>query len=84
MTENIGPVQLATVGSPVEADCGGGILNELSAFERHKTILGLLFVSKDAETGDLLPRWGASSEPIRRHRPAATAGGKEKPKEPRG
>ena len=82
MTEKIGPVHLVTVGSPREPNCEGEIMNEFSRFERHKTILDLLFVSNDAETGDLLARWGASSELLRTLRPTANVGGKREPKEP--
>jgi hypothetical protein len=75
MTGKIGPVQLMTVGSPREPNCGGENMNELSGFERHKTIriLDLLFVSNDAETGD--------SELLRTLRPTANVGGKREPKE---
>ena len=84
MTEKIGPVTLVTVGPPREANCEGEIMNEPSRSERHKTIriLDLLFVSKDAETGDLLARWGTSSELRRTPRPTVNAGGKKKQKEP--
>ena len=84
MMEKLGPVQLVTGGSPREANCEGEIMNEPSNFERHKTIriLDLLFVSKDAETGDLLARWGTSSEIFRTLRPTANAGAKKEPKEP--
>ena len=84
MTGKIGPVQLMTVGSPREPNCGGENMNELSRFERHKTIriLDLLFVSNDAETGDLLARWGTSSELLRTLRPTANTGGNREPKEP--
>ena len=56
MTEMIGPVQLVTIGFPPEANFEGRIMDELSRLERHETIriLDLLFVGKDAETGDLL------------------------------
>jgi hypothetical protein len=56
MTEKIGPVQLVTVGFPPEANFEGRIIEELSRLERHETIriLDLLFVGKEAETGDLL------------------------------
>jgi uncharacterized membrane protein len=56
MAENIGPVQLVTIGFPPEANFEGKIMDELAKLERHKTIriLDLLFVGKDAETGDLL------------------------------
>ena len=83
MTEKMGPDQLVTGGSPRAVNCEGGIMNEPSRFERHKTIriLDLLFVSNDAETGDLLARWGTSSELLRTLRPTANAGGKREPKE---
>src|SRR5215203_188796 len=56
MTEMMGPVQLVTVGFPPEANFEGRIMDELESLERHETIriLDLLFVGKDAETGDLL------------------------------
>jgi uncharacterized membrane protein len=56
MTEKIGPVQLLAVGFEPEAHFEGKIMDELSRLERHETIriLDLLFVGKDAETGDLL------------------------------
>jgi uncharacterized membrane protein len=56
MTEKIGPVQLLAIGFGPEASFEGKIMDELSRLERHETIriLDLLFVGKDAETGDLL------------------------------
>ena len=56
MTESIGPVQLVAIGFPVDAEFEGRIMDELERLERHETlrILDLLFVGKDAETGDLL------------------------------
>ena len=56
MTEKIGPVQLVAIGFPPEAEFEGRIMAELERLERHETIriLDLLFVGKDAETGDLL------------------------------
>jgi uncharacterized membrane protein len=56
MTEKIEPVQLVTIGFPPEAEFEGRIMGELERLERHETIrvLDLLFVGKDAETGDLL------------------------------
>jgi uncharacterized membrane protein len=56
MTEKIGPVQLLAVGFDPDARFEGKILDELERLERHETIriLDLLFVGKDAETGDLL------------------------------
>jgi uncharacterized membrane protein len=56
MTEKIGPVQLLAIGFGPEAKFEGKIMDELSRLERHETIriLDLLFVGKDAETGDLL------------------------------
>src|SRR3954466_10487798 len=56
MTEKIGPVQLVVIGFPLEAELEGRIMDELENLERHETIriLDLLFVGKDAETGDLL------------------------------
>jgi uncharacterized membrane protein len=56
MTEKIGPVQLVAIGFPPDAEFEGRIMAELERLERHETIriLDLLFVGKDAETGDLL------------------------------
>jgi len=56
MTEKIGPVQLVVIGFPLEAELEGRIMAEFERLERHETIriLDLLFVGKDAETGDLL------------------------------
>src|SRR5215203_4914838 len=56
MTEKIGPVQLVTIGFPPDAEFEGRIMAELERLESHETIriLDLLFVGKDAETGDLL------------------------------
>ena len=56
MTEKIGPVQLVAIGFSPEAKFEGRIMDELSRLERQETIriLDLLFVQKDAETGDLL------------------------------
>src|SRR4051812_29577368 len=64
MTENggggkmkeIGPVQLLTIGFGPGAKFEGKIMDELSKLEGQKTIriLDLLFVHKDAETGDLI------------------------------
>jgi uncharacterized membrane protein len=56
MPQNIGPVQLLAVGFDPEARFEGRIMDELENLERHETIriLDLLFVGKDAETGDLL------------------------------
>ena len=56
MTEKIGPVQLVAIGFALEANFEGRIMDELSRLERHETIriLDLLFVHKDAQTGDLL------------------------------
>src|SRR5215212_5368789 len=56
MTKNIGPVQLLAVGFDPDARFEGRIMDELESLERHETIriLDLLFVGKDAETGDLL------------------------------
>src|SRR5215210_4075481 len=56
MTEKIGPVQLVAIGFPPDAEFEGRIMDELESLERHETIriLDLLFVGKDAETGDLL------------------------------
>ena len=63
MTENaggkmkeIGPVQLLAIGFGAGAKFEGRIIEELAKLENQKTIrmLDLLFVHKDAETGDLL------------------------------
>src|SRR5918994_3194847 len=54
--EKIGPVQLLAIGFPPNAEFEGRIMAELERLEGHETIrvLDLLFVAKDAETGDLL------------------------------
>ena len=56
MAQKIGPVQLLAVGFDPDARFEGRTLDELASLERHETIriLDLLFVGKDAETGDLL------------------------------
>ena len=56
MTEEIGPVQLVAIGFPPDAEFEGRIMDELARLESHETIriLDLLFVGKDAETGDLI------------------------------
>ena len=56
MTEKIGPVQLVAIGFPPDAEFEGRIMDELERLESHETIriLDLLFVSKDAETEDLI------------------------------
>jgi len=56
MTQDIGPVQLLAIGFDPDARFEGRIMDELENLERHETIriLDLLFVGKDAETGDLL------------------------------
>jgi uncharacterized membrane protein len=56
MTEKIGPVQLVAIGFSPDAEFEGKIMAELQRLESHETIriLDLLFVGKDAETGDLL------------------------------
>src|SRR5215218_11036036 len=56
MMEKIGPVQLVAIGFGQEAKLEGRIMDELSRLERHEAIriLDLLFVHKDAETGDLI------------------------------
>ena len=56
MTEKIGPVQLLAIGFPADAEFEGRIMAEIERLESHETIrvLDLLFVAKDAETGDLL------------------------------
>ena len=55
MMEEIGPVQMLAVGFGPDAKFEGRIMDELSRLERQETIriLDLLFVQKDAETGDL-------------------------------
>jgi len=52
----IGPVQLLAIGFGREANFEGRIMDELAKLERKETIriLDLLFVHKDAQTGDLL------------------------------
>jgi uncharacterized membrane protein len=52
----IGPVQLLAIGFGPEANFEGRIMAELASLERQETlrILDLLFVAKDAETGDLI------------------------------
>jgi uncharacterized membrane protein len=56
MAQEIGPVQLLAIGFDQDARFEGKIMDELAGLERHETIriLDLLFVGKDAETGDLL------------------------------
>jgi hypothetical protein len=56
MTQNVGPVQLLAIGFDPDARFEGRIMDELESLERHETIriLDLLFVGKDAATGDLL------------------------------
>jgi uncharacterized membrane protein len=56
MSQNIGPVQLLAIGFDPDARFEGRIMDELENLERHETIriLDLLFVGKDADTGDLL------------------------------
>src|SRR5918993_5840779 len=56
MAQEIGPVQLLAIGFDPDARFEGRIMDELANLERHETIriLDLLFVDKDAETGDLL------------------------------
>jgi uncharacterized membrane protein len=56
MAQEIGPVQMLAIGFDPEARFEGKIMDELASLERHETIriLDLLFVGKDAETGDLL------------------------------
>jgi uncharacterized membrane protein len=53
---DIGPVQLVAIGFPPDAKFEGRIMAELAELERSETIriLDLLFVSKDAESGDLV------------------------------
>jgi hypothetical protein len=54
--KEIGPVQLLAIGFGPGANFEGRIMDELSRLERQETIriLDLLFVHKDAESGDLL------------------------------
>ena len=54
--KEIGPVQLLAIGFGPEAEFEGRIMDELAKLEDQKTIriLDLLFVHKDADTGDLL------------------------------
>jgi uncharacterized membrane protein len=56
MAQEIGPVQLLAIGFDPDARFEGRIMDELANLERHEPIriLDLLFVGKDAETGDLL------------------------------
>ena len=56
MAQEIGPVQLLAIGFDQDARFEGKIMDELANLERHETIRipDLLFVGKDAETGDLL------------------------------
>src|ERR687894_928703 len=55
-TKEIGPVQLLAIGFGPGAEFEGRIMDELSQLENRQTIriLDLLFVHKDAETGDLV------------------------------
>src|SRR5215204_3467125 len=55
-TKEIGPVQLLAIGFGPGAKFEGKVMDELSKLENQKTIrlLDLLFVHKDAKTGDLL------------------------------
>jgi uncharacterized membrane protein len=55
MTE-IGPVQMVAIGFGPDASFEGRIMDELAKLERTETIriLDLLFVSKDADSGDLV------------------------------
>jgi len=54
--KEIGPVQLLAISFGPEANFEGRIMDELAKLENQKTIriLDLLFVYKDAQTGDLL------------------------------
>ena len=54
--KEIGPVQLLAIGFGPEAEFEGKIMDELAKLEDQQTIriLDLLFVHKDADTGDLL------------------------------
>jgi uncharacterized membrane protein len=56
LVAEIGPVQLIAISFPPEANFEGRIMAELAKLEGSGTIriLDLLFVSKDAESGDLL------------------------------
>ena len=56
MAQKIGPVQMLAIGFDQDARFEGKIIDELANLERHETIriLDLLFVGKDADTGDLL------------------------------
>jgi uncharacterized membrane protein len=53
---DIGPVQLVAIGFPPDAKFEGRIMAELAELERSETIriLDLLFVMKDAESGELV------------------------------
>jgi hypothetical protein len=54
--KEIGPVQMLTIGFGPEAKFEGRVMGELAKLENQRTIriLDLLFVHKDAETGDLV------------------------------
>jgi uncharacterized membrane protein len=56
LTTQIGPVQMIAVAFGPDANFEGRIIDELTKLERERTIriLDLLFVLKDAESGDLL------------------------------
>ena len=56
MTTPIGPVQMITVAFEPDATFDGRIIDELTRLERERTIriLDLLFVLKDADSGELL------------------------------
>lgn len=56
MTTEIGPVQMITVAFEPDANFDGRIIDELTRLERERTIriLDLLFVLKDADSGELL------------------------------
>jgi uncharacterized membrane protein len=56
LTTQIGPVQVIAIAFGPEANFEGRIIDELTKLEREETvrILDLLFVMKDAESGDLL------------------------------
>lgn len=56
MTTQIGPVQMLTVAFGREANFEGRIIDELTRLESERTIriLDLLFVLKDADSGELL------------------------------
>ena len=82
LTARIVPVQPLVTGFSPDAKFEGRIMEELSSLDRRETIgiLDLLFVRKDAGTGDR--RWGIGSELYRRLGPTASPAGERESKEP--